>query len=201
MSKLEFITEGMLFKIRQHQQELPEALRRAALADYREGVFSITINTRDRRPLLGFIRNGEFYPSKVGQAVAECWQKIPEYYPQAELIIHQVMPEHFHGLLRLNSKKPNARIVGKSPAHLGRIVGGFMIGSTHAYWNVLGIDWKAYTWSKASARNLSTSALSTRKAPKVLPYSSEATTMWCPSATSKSTPKSDTSPPTWNADR
>ena len=46
MSKLEFITEGMLFKIRQHQQELPEALRRAALADYREGVFSITINTR-----------------------------------------------------------------------------------------------------------------------------------------------------------
>lgn len=78
MSKLEFITEGMLFKIRQHQQELPEALRRAALADYREGVFSITINTRDRRPLLGFIRNGEFYHSKVGQAVAECWQKIPE---------------------------------------------------------------------------------------------------------------------------
>ncbi len=56
MSKLEFITEGMLFKIRQHQQELPEALRRAALADYREGVFSITINTRDRHPLLGFIR-------------------------------------------------------------------------------------------------------------------------------------------------
>ena len=140
MSKLEFITEGMLFKIRQHQQELPEALRRAALADYREGVFSITINTRDRRPLLGFIRNGEFYPSKVGQAVAECWRKIPEYYPQAELIIHQVMPEHFHGLLRLNPKNPNARIVGKSPAHLGRIVGGFMIGSTHAYWNVLGID-------------------------------------------------------------
>lgn len=56
MSKLEFITEGMLFKIRQHQQELPEALRRAALADYREGVFSITINTRDRCPYLGFIR-------------------------------------------------------------------------------------------------------------------------------------------------
>lgn len=56
MSKLEFITEGMLFKIRQHQQELPEALRRAALADYREGVFSITINTRDRHPYLGFIR-------------------------------------------------------------------------------------------------------------------------------------------------
>lgn len=152
MSKLEFITEGMLFKIRQHQQELPEALRRAALADYREGVFSITINTRDRRPLLGFIRNGEFYHSKVGQAVAECWQKIPEYYPQAELIIHQVMPEHFHGLLRLNPKKPNTRIVGKSPAHLGRIVGGFMIGSTHAYWNVLGIDWKAYTWSKAQRK-------------------------------------------------
>lgn len=152
MSKLEYITEGLLFKIRQHQQELPEALRRAALADYREGVFSITINTRDRRPLLGFIRNGEFYPSKVGQAVAECWQKIPEYYPQAELIIHQVMPEHFHGLLRLNPKNPNARIVGKSPAHLGRIVGGFMIGSTHAYWNVLGIDWKAYTWNKAQRK-------------------------------------------------
>lgn len=46
----------MLFQIRQHQQERPEALCRAALADYREGVFSITINTRDRRPLLGFIR-------------------------------------------------------------------------------------------------------------------------------------------------
>lgn len=56
MSKLEFITEGMLFKIRQHQQELPGVVLRAALVDYREGVFSITINTRDRRPYLGFIR-------------------------------------------------------------------------------------------------------------------------------------------------
>ena len=116
MPNLKFITEGMLFKIRQHQQELPEALRRAALADYWEGVFSITINTRNRRPLLGFIRNGEFYPSKVGQAVAECWLKIPEFYPQAELIIHQVMPEHFHGLLRLCPQKANAIIKGKSAA-------------------------------------------------------------------------------------
>ena len=201
MSKLEFITEGMLFKIRQHQQELPEALRRAALADYREGVFSITINTRDRRPLLGFIRNAEFYPSKVGQAVAECWQKIPEYYPQAELIIHQVMPEHFHGLLRLNPKKPNARIVGKSPAHLGRIVGGFMIGSTHAYWNVLGIDWKAYTWSKAQRKepfhlgvehkeSTQGPALFERGYNDVVPISDE-----------QIDTKSDTSPLTWNADR
>ena len=58
MSKLEFITEGMLYKIRQNQQELPEALRRAALADSQEGVLSITINTRANRPYLGFIRHG-----------------------------------------------------------------------------------------------------------------------------------------------
>ncbi|MDO4510570.1 MAG: hypothetical protein Q4B68_01980 [Bacteroidales bacterium] len=142
MAKLKYINDNILFKIRESQAQLPPVLRRSQQANYREGYFSITINTRQRRPLLGAIREGAFHPSKVGAAVEKCWLKIPEFYPQATLIAHQVMPEHFHGLLHLCPTKTDARLIGSEAAHLGRIIGGFMIGCTHAYWDVLGIEWR-----------------------------------------------------------
>lgn len=77
MSKLEFITEGMLFKIRQHQQELPEALRRAALADYREGVFSITINTRTAAHCLVSFAMVNSIPQKWGKPWQSAGRKFP----------------------------------------------------------------------------------------------------------------------------
>ena len=50
-----------------------------------------------------------------------------------EIIAAEAMPDHFHGLLRL--KAGNRK-------HLGHLVGSFMGGCTHGYWDTLGIDWR-----------------------------------------------------------
>ena len=35
----------------------------------------------------------------LGKAVEECWEAIPRFYPQVQIIGKQVMPDHFHGIL------------------------------------------------------------------------------------------------------
>lgn len=59
----------------------------------------------------------------LGQAVAECWEAIPRFYPQVELICHQVMPDHFHGILRVKERLP---------CHLGQVIKGFKLGCNKA---------------------------------------------------------------------
>ena len=123
---------------------LPPALRRDPSVDYYEGCFMVTLNVRDVCPVLGMMAGHPMAAddspdaphvelSALGEQVLQCWQQIPQYYPNVELLEAQVMPEHFHGLLRI-------RRVDKKP--LGRVIGGFMIGCTHAYWDCLGIEWR-----------------------------------------------------------
>ncbi|MDO4195612.1 MAG: hypothetical protein Q4D33_05605 [Prevotellaceae bacterium] len=136
------LTEAQLAKIRAKEAATPDALKRDALTNYREGVFFVTLNTRDYAPILSMVKGsigaqGPNAPhceyTALGQKVKEVWERTPNYYPEVEVIACEVMPEHFHGLLRL---MPGNR------RHLGQIIGGFMAGCSHAYWDSLGIDWK-----------------------------------------------------------
>lgn len=136
------LTEAQLAKIRAKEAATPDALKRDALTDYREGYFFVTLNTRDYAPILSMVKGsigaqGPNAPhceyTALGQKVKEVWERTPNYYPEVEVIACEVMPEHFHGLLRL---MPGNR------RHLGQIIGGFMAGCSHAYWDSLGIDWK-----------------------------------------------------------
>ena len=49
----------------------------------------------------------------LGKAVEECWEAIPQFYPQVQIIRKQVMPDHFHGILWV--KDPLG-------CHLGQVV-------------------------------------------------------------------------------
>lgn len=122
----------------------PAALKRDPEADYSEGYFFVTLNVHDRLPILGSMTGQYVAQTKqvleagvrltpLGDAVLRCWQQIPSFHTNVELIDAQVMPEHFHGLLRLRCQKG---------CRLGRVMQGFMIGCTHAYWDILGIDWR-----------------------------------------------------------
>lgn len=131
---------------------MPDALRRTSDIDYTEGYFFVTLNVHDRLPILGSM-TGRYLPetkqvleagvrlTALGEAVMSCWTNIPSFHPQVELLDAQVMPEHFHGLLHLSKDG----IPLKKQHHLGNIINGFMIGCTHAYWEILGIDWRAMT--------------------------------------------------------
>lgn len=144
------LTPEQRAKIRQKEAEQPDALRREPLADYREGWFHVTLNVHDRLPILGRLSGRidaeagtpdapHIVLTEAGKAVEASWNNNPSHYPGIENVAFQIMPEHIHGLIHL---KPGNR------DHLGRIIQGFMIGCTHGYWDVLGIDWRSMTYEK-----------------------------------------------------
>ena len=137
-------TPEQKLKIYQKENSLPAALRRDMLTNYREGYFFVTINTRDKIPVLCTIVGRPDAPaesaeaprclhSRLGDNVIACWYNIPHFHPTVEILDCEVMPDHFHGLLRLHAE---------GHTHLGIIIRGFMIGCTHAYWDSLGIAWR-----------------------------------------------------------
>lgn len=133
-----------LFKMEQSQSMLSDALKRDACANYYEGYFSVTLHVKEKVPVLGevvgvpgAVAGSPDAPrmelSELGKAIEQCWSQIPQFCPNVTLIEKQVMPEHFHCLLHMTRVKKR---------HLGRVIGGFMIGCTHAYWDCLGIPWR-----------------------------------------------------------
>lgn len=138
------LTPEQLAKIAQKDAALPAALKRNATTNYYEGYFFITLNTRNYAPILSFITGRPDAPddapdapaceyTELGRKVMAVWQSVPRFHPQVEIIAAEAMPDHFHGLLRL--KAGNRK-------HLGHLVGSFMGGCTHGYWDTLGIDWR-----------------------------------------------------------
>lgn len=138
------LTSEQIAKIRQKEAETPDALRRDPLANYREGYFHVTLNTRGKAPVLGWLvgnpqasYNSEDAPrcilTELGLKVQDAWDRNPSFYPEVENVEFQIMPEHIHILWHL--KPGNKR-------HLGQIVAGFMAGCSHGYWDTLGIDWR-----------------------------------------------------------
>lgn len=137
-------------KIREKEEALSESLRRDPLTDYFEGYFHVTLNTRGEAPTLGYMAGSPDAPdgspdaprcvlTEIGKGVTEAWKNCLNFYPNIELLAFIVMPEHVHGLIRLCQGNKH---------HLGRIIRGFMIGSTHAYWDAIGIDWRSMTYTK-----------------------------------------------------
>ena len=102
--------------------------------DYRSRcIYLVTFVTRDRRPVFGELvipvsQDGtqlpEFArvePSETGRIVEDCWSQIPTRWPGVSVLEHQLMPDHFHGVIfvREPQEKP-----------LGQILRGFAAGCT-----------------------------------------------------------------------
>ena len=138
------LTPEQIAKIRKKEEETPDALKRDPLSAYTEGWFHVTLNVRDEVPVLGII-TGDAEASddsvnaprcvltELGKKVEEVWRTVTDYHPMCICDNVKAMPDHLHALLHL---LPN------NDKHLGRIINGLMIGSTHAYWDTLGIPWR-----------------------------------------------------------
>lgn len=59
----------------------------------------------------------------LGKRVLESWFQIEKFYPECKVLAEQVMPEHFHGIIRVMEKL-------KKP--LGSVINGFKIGCNRA---------------------------------------------------------------------
>jgi REP element-mobilizing transposase RayT len=53
------------------------------------------------------------YLSNYGRIVNECWQKIPDHFPQIVLHEYVIMPNHVHGIIEMHNNT-NTNIVNES---------------------------------------------------------------------------------------
>ncbi len=99
--------------------------------DYSQaGVYFVTICINHGQTLLGKIQDSEMFPSQAGQMVAECWDALPKRFPNIDLDMFTLMPNHIHGIIVILDTNLN---VNNNPVTLGNIVGAFKSISTHKY--------------------------------------------------------------------
>ena len=131
---------------------MPDALKRNPFNDYTEGWFHVTLNVRGEAPVLGYVTgdasaplNGKDAPrvvlTELGKGVLEAWKRMSVVCATVDIDECVAMPEHFHGLLHL---------LPGNKRHLGSLISGFMSGCSHAYWDVLGIDWRENRYDKGA---------------------------------------------------
>jgi putative transposase len=114
--------------------------------DYSQaGGYFVTIVTQGRECLFGEIVDGEMVLNEAGRMVNAAWEALTGRFPNTELGLHQLMPNHFHGTIFIvGATLVVARLVvsldraGTRPAPtLGAMVGAFKSITTHEY--ILGV--------------------------------------------------------------
>ena len=110
--------------------------RRSDENDYHiRHIYMLTLVVEGRRPLFGEIMGDAFAPegdlmapcmvlSPLGQAVKKCWELIPVYHNEVQILALQLMPDHLHGILWVREEMEE---------HLGQVVSGFKAGCNKAY--------------------------------------------------------------------
>jgi putative transposase len=115
--------------------------RRFYGVDYSEGLFFVTICTQQHQHLFGQIKNRQMNLNAGGVQADNCWQEIPQHYPQTILHDYVIMPNHSHGILELRPGTDNYLFLGahkipfrapfRSPSGtIGSVIRGFKIGVT-----------------------------------------------------------------------
>ena len=83
------------------------ASARAPFWDYsRNASYFITICTKNNKPWLGQIENGEMQLSELGWIAFNCWMEIPQHFPFVVLDAFVIMPDHVHGIIKINKCEP-----------------------------------------------------------------------------------------------
>ncbi len=83
------------------------------------GAYFITICAQGRQCQFGEIEDGALRLNDAGVMVAECWNKLPERFPNVTMDEYVVMPNHFHGIILLNDfARPPAVDVGGVCPHV-----------------------------------------------------------------------------------
>ena len=74
-----------------------------------QGDYFVTVCTHNGQCILGDIAEMCLCPSKIGMIVRQCWEEIPEHFPNVRLGVFQIMPNHVHGVVTV---KPQLKSVG-----------------------------------------------------------------------------------------
>ena len=80
---------------------------RATWHDYKGGSYFVTICTKDREPYFGHIIDGKMKYTDLGISANDCLQTIPSHFPDAEIPVWIVMPNHIHAIIIINAPAPH----------------------------------------------------------------------------------------------
>ena len=69
-----------------------------------EGMYFVTMNVAEHECLLGEISGNQMRLSTIGQVVKDCWEEIPEHFPNVSLGEYVVMPNHVHGIILIEDR-------------------------------------------------------------------------------------------------
>lgn len=126
------LTPEQLDKMSQGKSAAPDALKRGALNDCREGYFFVTLTTKGEAPILCIVeRRGVVEYTELGKKVKEAIATIPESHIFTEVIGAEMMPERLCMLLSLRSEGSD---------RLGDVIADFIGRCSHAYWETLNLD-------------------------------------------------------------
>ncbi len=109
--------------------------------------YLITINTFNRKKHFGEIEamgdRPSLHPTSIGQIAMDYWLQIPQHYPYVELNAFVIMPNHLHGILKIQqiSNDPGPNKFGGQKNNLASVVNGFK-SSVKRYANKNRIDFK-----------------------------------------------------------
>jgi len=72
------------------------------------GAYFMTVCAQGRETLFGEVGEGEMFLNDGERMVQAAWQTLPDHYPGLEIDCHVVMPNHFHGIIRIVGAGPRA---------------------------------------------------------------------------------------------
>ena len=72
---------------------------RAQWFEYNEGLYFITICTKDKGHNFGYVSDGEMHLSELGYTLYDYIATISEHYPNVDIPQWVVMPNHFHAIV------------------------------------------------------------------------------------------------------
>lgn len=79
--------------------------------DYsKSGLYFITINCQNNANRFGDVVNGEMKLNEFGKIAHEEWIKLEDRFPNFELDVFQIMPNHMHSIISLTNINPNGEI-------------------------------------------------------------------------------------------
>ncbi len=93
------------------------------------GAYFVTLCTQNRICYFGEIVEAGLLPSPPAEIVAEEWEATPRMRPYVHLDAWVVMPNHFHGILLIDSPR-----FSEERRPLGTIIGKFKGACTHRIW-------------------------------------------------------------------
>lgn len=96
--------------------------------DYsRPGAYFVTIVAWQRECLFGEVVDGEMRLSKFGLVAKQQWEKLPKRFPNIELGVFVIMPNHTHGIIVIkvgrgtaeNPSDPDGELSRRAPTQEG----------------------------------------------------------------------------------